>query len=144
MKSEIDIPAIVAQLSRYPEIAATYLFGSAARGELRAESDVDLGLVLRDRRTVARDCYRMLGDLANRLEGAVGGRALDLVVLDAQGPIFRHRVVSSGRMIYEADLDRRIDFESETYSLYFDFLPTYELATAGQLAGVQTWLDQRR
>lgn len=32
-----------------------------------------------------------------------------------------------------ADLERVVDFESETYSRYFDFRPTWEIATAGSL-----------
>lgn len=85
----MDTAALAHILAGYPEIAGAYLFGSAARGELRPDSDVDLGLVLKDRHTTALDCYRMLGDLASRLEALTSGRPVDLVVLDPQGPMFR-------------------------------------------------------
>jgi predicted nucleotidyltransferase len=128
--ADVSADAIAAILADYPAVAAAYLFGSVARGEAGPESDVDLGLVLRDRRTTALDCYRMLGDLASRLEVVTGGRPVDLVILDAQGPLFRHRVLEEGRRVYEADADRRVDFESETHSLYLDFLPTWRIATS--------------
>lgn len=139
----VDERAIARLLERFPQIAAAYLFGSAARGELRADSDLDVGLVLRDRRATAADCHRMLMDLAGRLEAVSEGRPVDLVVLDAQGPILRHEVLVDGRCVYEADRERRIDFESETHSLYIDFRPTYDIAAAGYLDGVRAWLARR-
>jgi predicted nucleotidyltransferase len=33
------------EITREPRIAAAWLFGSAARGEMRADSDVDVGVV---------------------------------------------------------------------------------------------------
>lgn len=60
-----------------------------------------------------------------------------LVLLEAQGPIFQHRVLSEGRLVLDADRSRRIDFESDAYVRYFDFLPTYELAQDQALRGFQ-------
>ena len=122
--------------ARFVQLAAVYLFGSVARGEAGAESDLDLGLVFRKRGETALDHHWMLCDLASRLEASAGGRALDLVVLESQGFLFRHRVLLDGILIYEADRARRVDFESETFSRAFDFRPTYELATRGRLAAI--------
>ena len=132
------------ELSRFPEVAAAWLFGSVARGEATAESDVDVGLVLRQRGLKARDCHRWLRTVAARLEHAAGGRTIDLVLLEAQGPVFRHRVLVEGQLIYEANRDRRVDFESTATVEYFDFLPTYELAAKQALAGFRRWLEARR
>lgn len=128
----------------YPELAVVYLFGSAARGEEHGESDVDLGVVFRRRGDTALDHLRMLADLASRLEGPLGGRPLDLVVLEPQGSIFCHRVLCEGKLLYEADPDRRVDFESETCVRALDFRPTYEIAAREHLAGVRRRLRSLR
>jgi len=128
--------------AEHPEIAAVYLFGSAARGEAGAESDLDLGIVFCRRGATARDHHELLGRLAYSLSRVVGHERLDLVVLEPQGPIFCHRVLLEGRCVYEMDRDRRVDFESETLVRAFDFRPTWELATRGKVEGLRRWLKQ--
>src|SRR5262245_39784053 len=41
--------AVSPVLACYPEIAVAYVFGSFARGRARVDSDVDIGIVLRER-----------------------------------------------------------------------------------------------
>lgn len=129
---------------RFPVIAAVYLFGSMARGTARSDSDVDLGVVLRDRGMSAASRYREIGDLIARLEPIVAPRAADVVVLEDQGPMFCHRVLLGGKLIFESDRERRVDFESDVIALALDFAPTYELATKGREAGLLRWLERRR
>ncbi len=136
--------AIAAVLSGFPEVAAAWLFGSEARGTAGPDSDIDIGLVFRERGATALDHARALLTIAARLEPAAPGRPIDLVVLEPQGPIFCHRVLSEGRLVYDADPERRIDFESSTYVRYFDFRPTYELAARHALDGFRQWFEERR
>jgi uncharacterized protein len=124
-------------LRGFPEVAAAWLFGSEARGQARPDSDVDIALLLHDRRLRALDRVQELGRLAAQLERVAPGRRIDLVLLEAQGPVFQHRVLSEGRLVLDADRSRRIDFESDAYVRYFDFLPTYELAQKNALAGFE-------
>jgi len=131
-------------LGRHPEIAAAWLFGSAAREELRPDSDIDVGLLLRDPATKAADVYMMLGDLAARLEVVVAPRTIDLVLLEHQGPIFAHEALIDGWLIFEPDRQRRVDFEATTVMRAIDFRPTWELATAGQAEGLRKRLRTMR
>ena len=124
-------------LLRYPQIAAAWLFGSAGRGALRHDSDVDVGLLLRNKRDTGADHYLMLGDLAARLESATAPHPVDIVLLEPQGPIFCHEVLCDGRLLCEPGRERRIQFESETVSRALDFRPTYELALRGQAEGLR-------
>lgn len=128
----------------YPELAVVYLFGSAARGEERSDSDIDLGLVFRGRGETALHHHRMLGDLGSRLEGPLEGRRVDLVVLEGQGPIFCHRVLCEAKLLYEGDPERRVDFESDTCVRALDFRPTYEIAAREHLNGVRRRLKSQR
>lgn len=130
-------------VAQFPEIAGAYLFGSWARGEAGPASDVDLGLILHDPAAKAVDHYWLLADLASRLEVLFGGRAVDVVLLEPQGPIFCHRVLTEGRRIFTGDRERCVDFESTTYVRYFDFRPTYEIAARERIRGMRRWLRKR-
>lgn len=133
--------AIASVMARAPEVAAAYLFGSVARGTATIESDLDVGVVYRDRRSDAHD--RLATSLALELSRATGFERVDLVDLEAQGSIFALRVLSDGKRAYEGHRERRIDFESETISRGLDFLPTYELATRDKPAALRRWLEER-
>lgn len=131
-------------LARYPQIAAAWLFGSAARDELRPDSDVDVGILLRDSRATAADAYELLGDLAARLEAVTAPRRVDLVLLEHQGPVFAHEALIDGVMILEQDRQRRADFEAGAVMRGIDFRPTWEIARAGQLQGLRARLRRSR
>ncbi len=130
-------------LADYPDVAAAWIFGSLSRGSATPDSDIDIGILLRERRDTAREHYMWLSDLANRVEQRYD-RAVDIVVLGSQGAVFCHRVLREGRLIYEADPERRIDFESTVYSRYFDFRPTWEIAARVSEQGFVEWLNKQQ
>lgn len=144
--SEVDAEAIGRRLAplfdRHPEIAAVYLFGSVVRGSATSESDIDLGLVYRDGSLRAQHT-RIADSLASEVGKAVGFDCVDLVDLEAQGPIFCHQVLCEGRRVYEGDRRRRVDFESNAIVRAIDFRPTYDLATRTKPAALRRWLKQR-
>ena len=129
-------------LERYQPIAAAWLFGLVARGDARPESDVDIGLLLRNPRETAADQYLLLGELAARIESVTTPRIVDLVLLEPQGPMFCHRVLIEGVLICEPDRERRISFATRTVIRALDFRPTYELALAGQADGIRRRLRE--
>lgn len=132
-------------LSQHPEVAAAWLFGSAARDELRPDSDIDVALVLARRSDTAAQHHRALGRLAAEVEQVAGGRLVDLVVLDPiRDPMFCHRVLSEGILVHDSDRERRFDFESTAHIRYLDWLPTWNLAAPHALAGIRARLERRR
>lgn len=131
-------------LAEHPEVAAAWVFGSAARGELRFDSDVDVGILLRERGATVHAHDRLLAALAARFEALTSPYPVDVVLLEPQGPIFCHQVLLEGRLIYDADPERRVDFVSDTLVRAFDFRPTHELAVRGQAEGILRRLKERR
>jgi predicted nucleotidyltransferase len=128
-------------LARDPRVAVAWLFGSAARGDMRAESDVDVGIVFG--RGVARaERSFALADLASRLEAATAPHPVDVVALEDQGHVFVHRALRDGRRIVVNDEERRVDFESDALVWYLDFKPTWDLAANEQVEGMRRWLKQ--
>ncbi len=141
--AELD-QAIAGVAADYEPIAAAYVFGSCARGDATQHSDLDVGVVLRKRGEDALTHYRTLADMASRLEPLAPSGKVDVIALESQGPIFQHRVLAEGRLVYERDRERRIDFESDAHVRYFDWKPTYEIARRHHRAGFRRWLESRR
>jgi predicted nucleotidyltransferase len=139
--TELLDQGIARVLRRFPEVAAGWLFGSVARGDARPESDVDVALLFKDKATTALSALPTLGRLAAFLEAVAPGRRIDVVLVEAQGPIFQHNVLREGRLVYDAEPSRRVDFESDAYVRYFDFLPTYRIADRQALDGFRHWLE---
>jgi predicted nucleotidyltransferase len=132
---------VAAVMACVPEVAAAYVFGSVARGTANGESDLDVGLVYRQRGSDAHD--RLATTLALELARATGFEQIDVVDLEVQGPIFAHRVLCDGLRAYDGDRIRRIDFESETIVRALDFMPTHVLATRGKTVALRRWLEER-
>lgn len=109
-------PRLARVLSRFPEIAAAYLFGSAARGRAGPESDLDIAVV-----TTSPLGSRKL-DLLTALT-AEGLDRVDLVSLDTDDVVLRFEAVHPNQLVYAADHFDHGDFYSRVIREYFDFEP---------------------
>ncbi|WP_099098495.1 type VII toxin-antitoxin system MntA family adenylyltransferase antitoxin [Ghiorsea bivora] len=80
-------------LQQHPEIQQAILFGSLARGQAHAESDVDLAVAL-DHVLDVDEKIRMVEDIA-----LVMGRAVDLVDLKVVGEPLLGQIVLHGKQL---------------------------------------------
>jgi len=112
--SDEQIRRFAARLDREPMIAAAYLLGSAARGELRQDSDVDIA-VFPVKRGVITPEHRL--SLAADLED-VAGRAVDLGVLSTGNVVYAKEAVARGRLFFERDPAARARFAMLVLSMY--------------------------
>ena len=92
--------------------AAVYLFGSAATGRTRPESDLDLAILPTDEVAASRILETSI-QLAEVL-----GRDIDLVDLSRSNAVLRKEVLANGRLLYETDRRRRAEFEMYALSDY--------------------------
>jgi hypothetical protein len=92
--SETEIAAICA---RY-QVKELSIFGSAARGEMRADSDIDL---LVEFKPAARPGLIGLAAMSRELS-ALFGRHVDLGVKASLKPRIRPNVLADARLIYAA------------------------------------------
>ncbi|MBM7853689.1 putative nucleotidyltransferase [Desulfohalotomaculum tongense] len=81
------------------------LFGSAVKGNMRDESDVDIAF-LSDKKFSAYDLFMIGQGLAGLL-----GRDVDLVDLEEVSTVFQVQVLGNGRIIYCTDEKKRIAFQ---------------------------------
>ncbi len=90
--------AEIAEICRRHQVRELSLFGSAARGEMRPESDIDFLIdYFPDARPSLFDLIGMTNELSDLL-----GRKVDLGVKRALKPRYRDRILSEAQVIYAA------------------------------------------
>ena len=109
---------IAGVVSRYaasqPSILAAYLFGSATRGRLTTESDIDIALLFAE----PPDALRVL-DMREDLTTLLGRQA-DLVNLNQASPILGMQVLRNGEIVFERSARAARQFRVRTIFAYFD------------------------
>src|ERR1700752_4000812 len=105
-------------LASLPEVELAYLFGSHARGHQRAESDIDLAIQVGPE--AARDSRATLARLFDHLGRVAPSDRLGLVLLDHAPSLLRHRVLSTGTLLFERTPSARVRFATRTIRDYQD------------------------
>ncbi|MGM0425310.1 MAG: type VII toxin-antitoxin system MntA family adenylyltransferase antitoxin, partial [Thermodesulfobacteriota bacterium] len=103
----------------YPEVAMLYVFGSRADGSAGPCSDHDFAVLL-DRQM---DQATLRSSLASELSRQLGTSRVDLVLLGHAPLELAFAVISKGEILYERDVNTRVEFEARIMGLYFDALP---------------------
>lgn len=103
-----------------PDVVAAWAFGSAAGGDLRDGSDVDVGVLMARQPTFDEQL-----DMLGRLQDALGLDEVDLVVLNEAHVILRFEAVS-GRRLFIRDLPAAAEFVSLTAREYEDAMALIE------------------
>jgi predicted nucleotidyltransferase len=126
MKGSLDLSTLGALLGRHG-VALLVLFGSRARGNERADSDLDLGALRADRRPMN---LGELGRLQSDLESWSGldAEVVDLARADA---LVRFEMVSDGRPLHEAEPGLWTDFVARTLIDHDDIAPFVAACVAG-------------
>ena len=113
-------------VARRPEIQAAYVFGSVASGRARADSDVDVAVLI-DRRVppgrILKYRLKLMADLGTALHRS----DVDVVILNEASPLLAHRVLSQGTLVFERSAPARVRFQTKTASLYLDLIPIFEM-----------------
>jgi predicted nucleotidyltransferase len=130
------LDALGRSLTARPEILEAYLFGSVARGEAQAHSDVDVAVYL-DRGRVPSLPFGYRAELASELMATLGAARVDVVVLNDAPPLLYHRVLRDGVRVCSQDLAATTTREGQALSRYCDFLPQLAKIDAAHRARVE-------
>ena len=104
------------------EVLEAYLFGSRARGDAAAHSDVDVAVYLDESRTQAAP-FGPAADLAAVLMSALGESRVDVAILNRASPLLYHRVLRDGIRVLARDLRATTTREGRALSRYCDYVP---------------------
>lgn len=114
------VAAVASLLEADDRFCAAFVFGSAARGTRRPDSDVDLGVIYRDRQardSVEAEFLAVLGRL-----GIAAGADVHLVDLESAGHVLRFQVFRDGRKLFDRDGRRTAGLHERTLTERFDWL----------------------
>jgi predicted nucleotidyltransferase len=103
-------------------VKAAYLYGSAARGQ--PARDIDIGLVADPVREHWSDLASIAEEFAALLERPAAD--FDVRILNGGDPVFLGRVMQDRVLLYEHDLEARVQFEVHAANLWLDFRPLWE------------------
>ena len=117
---KLSTDTLKANVSRFDEVVCVYLFGSVARGEAGKLSDIDIAVLL----SSSIDTDRLL-DLIGAISGALG-RDADVSILNDLSLPIQYRVIRDGKLLYSANEQARIGFESRVIDEYLDLKPRLE------------------
>lgn len=113
---KIDTQELVEALEPLP-VELAVLFGSAARGDERDDSDVDVGLRFGED---APDARRRAQAALSR----AAGRAVDVVDLDGSPPLLRFEIARDGVVLLERRTHAWSDFKARAMIDWWDWAPT--------------------
>lgn len=105
-------------------VLVVYLFGSCARKSAAEESDLDLAFLV-DHKVYNSNPSKAVSPafmIATRI-GMKFGKETDVSILNGGSVEMAYEVVTTGRCIYEADPDTRLEYEAKVRGMYFDFKP---------------------
>ena len=112
--------ALAQYLSSLDEVVVAYLFGSHARGQAWAHSDV---AVLLEGRPDDRHCLDMRLEIIGGLAEVLDTDEVDVLILNQAPPALAYAVLRDGILLFCRDHQARIEHWLRTVNEYLDFRP---------------------
>lgn len=100
------------------DISLAYIFGSQLKGKTGPLSDYDFAIFL-SRKSSFQFKYRF----KNKLVNILNTKQVDLVILNDAPIELKYNVIAAGKIIFQENSIIRTEFEADTLSRYFDYLP---------------------
>ena len=118
-------------LRHYPQVKLLYLFGSQVEDKTGPMSDYDFGVFV----DPAQPTPDLEHHLSHRLALALQADKVDVVPLNRAPIELAYAVIAQGRLLYEADITTRVEYEAQVLSRYFDYLPVLRAQRGDLLYG---------
>jgi predicted nucleotidyltransferase len=134
MKKDDDIGRIIKYFRARKEVSVLYLFGSLVENRKTAESDIDIA-VLVDEGKLRKVDHERLKEAYYHASPGFSLRPVDIVVLNTAPPYLKHRILKTGRILFDRNRRLRVKFTTDAIIEYLDFKPLEDIfhrAVAGR------------
>jgi len=112
-----------------PHAEFAFLYGSAANGNLRKESDVDCAAYFKN--GISKDAFiKLLFSLEDSLQ-----RDVDLINLNSADIIITMQALANGKLIIDNNHSRFVVFKAQKLSEYIDFKQSRKIIEDNLLRG---------
>jgi uncharacterized protein len=111
------VEALTRVVASVPDLRLAVLFGSAAKGQERPGSDLDVGVLF------ASGAQADMAALRVALERETG-RVVDLIQLDSAPPLLRMEIGRHGRVLFEREAGTWSLFQAHAMIDWWDWAPT--------------------
>ncbi len=110
-------------LQKKPEVKLVYLFGSQVSGLTNRLSDIDVAILVDKMPEGPSYPYGYKAKICSDLMELLKTNRIDLVILNDAPSLLKHRVVSSGHLIYAFNETCRVQFQEDAIRRYLDLKP---------------------
>ncbi|MBU4449879.1 MAG: nucleotidyltransferase domain-containing protein [Actinobacteria bacterium] len=100
------------------DILLAYIFGSQLKGKTGPLSDYDFAVFLSQ-----KPSFQFKYKLKNKLLSILDSKQVDLVILNDAPIELKYNIIATGKVIFQKNSIVRTEFEADTLSKYFDYLP---------------------
>ena len=108
-------------------VVAVYVHGSRVKGYAASDSDTDVAVVVEDRKKQERGSFSSY-NVAGEIEEVLKVKNPDVRVVDSDSsPVFLFEVIKGGKLIYEKNVEIRIDFESMVMQRYYNTAKMHDI-----------------
>lgn len=99
-------------------IKLIYIFGSYAKGNNNANSDLDIAVLLNNDYD-PMDKLSLIGDLTSIFKRD----DIDLVILNSANSVLKHQIIKYGKLVFMENEDIKVNFEVRVLKEYMDMEP---------------------
>lgn len=126
MQTDMDINRIVTYFRKRKEVSALYLFGSYAEGRALPESDIDLAVLI-DEKKMRRKNLEQLRGIYYKASPSFSMRSIAITILNSASPYLKHRIIKTGEILFERNRKLRVRFTAQAIIEYLDFKPIEDM-----------------
>jgi hypothetical protein len=134
MNTDKDIKRIISYFKSREEVSALYIFGSISKGGKTQESDIDIAVLINEARLKKKNFEHLKNDYYNA-SPAFSLRPVDIVILNTASLFLKHRILKTGKILFDRNRRLRVDFTAKAIIEYLDFKPIEDIfsrAVAGR------------
>jgi predicted nucleotidyltransferase len=126
MRKPDDIKRIISYFKGRKEVSTLYIFGSLANGGERKESDIDLAVLI-DEKLMKKKGYDRLKNDYYSASPAFSLRSVDIVILNTASPPLKHRILKTGKILFDRNGKFRANFTAKSIIEYLDYKPMEDI-----------------